>query len=194
MSEFIKAGIKLAAEMLEDKEVAKGAGELLAHLLYERSLVKHNTAELTHHELVAVFRNNIHNPRVMYALTPLPAAQALQAARDFMVARSAVPVQLADTEDGWLVIGAARKPPTLREEFHIRMDFDLAPHVYLLLLKPADDGTHIYAGCRYTDPGKINFRDWFGRAAYDRSYRLLVSAAVRAPILLVDDGNLPTLP
>jgi hypothetical protein len=194
MSEFVKAGLKLAAGALEDKEVAKFAGELLGDFLYEKSLVHHNTQDLTHHKLVTVFRNNIHNPCVMYAFTLLPADQALQTAKDFLIAGNAVPVRLTDTADGWLVIGAARKPLTLREEFYVRMNFDRAPHVYLLLIKQTNYGSHVYAGCRYTDHRKINVRNWFGRAASDRTYRLLISACVRAPILLVDDSNLTTLP
>ena len=116
MSELMKAAITFAAELLGD-------------VVYEKSLTKHDVAQITHHKLLAVFLNNIHNPSIMYAFTPLNLGAATAGADKFLTASSTVPVRLADTADGWLVVGAARKPLTLREEFHVKINFDRAPHV-----------------------------------------------------------------
>jgi hypothetical protein len=181
MSELFKEALKLGAELLGD-------------WFYASSQQKHDVAQLTHHQLALVFLNNIHKPSLMTAFTPLSVEQVLEAAGRFLADRTTVPVRLPTTADGWSVVGAARKPLTIREQMRFFINADLQPHVYLLMAGAGAGGSHVYAGCRYTDHHKANLWNWFGKAGAERSYQLLVSTLVQAPITIVTPKNADRLP
>jgi hypothetical protein len=176
------------------KEAAKLAAELLGDYLYKSSLTTHQIRDLTHHQLALVFLNNIHNPSVLYAVTRLDVTRAAEAASKFLSVSDCPPERTPDTADGWYVIAAHRRKLTMREQCKFWIGTDLQPHLFLLMLRGNDVETHVFAGCRYTDHSKANFRNWFGKAAAERAYRLLIATLVDPPITTVTAENAAALP
>lgn len=185
-------GKRMNAELV--KAAVTFTADLLGGYLYKKSLTTHVIAEISHHELARIFLSNIHNPSVMYAFTPLPVTQSIEAAHAFMANANATPETLPGTADGWSVSAAVRSSLTLREHLRLTMSPDFHPHLLLMMLKESEGGSHVFAGCRYTDHSKYNFRNFFGKAAFERAYRLLISTRVQAPITAVTADNIASLP
>ena len=180
-AELVKAAVTFTAD-------------LLGGYLYKKSLTTHVIAEISHHELARIFLSNIHNPSVMYAFTPLPVTQSIEAAHAFMANANATPETLPGTADGWSVSAAVRRLADAPRTPSPHDESRLHPHLLLMMLKESEGGSHVFAGCRYTDHSKYNFRNFFGKAAFERAYRLLISTRVQAPITAVTADNIASLP
>lgn len=179
--ELTKLGVELAGERFQ---------ELLAEYSFGKGLTK--VAQLTHHELARSSVNKYQQPSLMYAATPLTLDTTV-AVLNFLKENHATSVGLL-SNDGWRVVAASRDRIPLREKFRLWVGPDFHPHLYLVMLRQSSDGTHVFSGCRYSNVMKLDVFSFYGKAAIDRAYRLLIAANVRAPITAVATYNVDTFP